>query len=443
MSLNTGRFNRQFRIPSDWQIDQLSNLSVDGIRNGVFNDPEKSGKGVKLINVVNLYSGSCIDTSQLGLLELSDSEISKYRVEVGDIFFTRSSLKLEGIAQCNINLDDKNVMVFDDHIMRIRPDTSRVVPEFLREFCSSSYARSYFMRQAKTTTMTTIGQDDLGKFLVFLPPYDEQEKIAEVLATWNRGIELTEKLIQQKKAYYKGLSHELLTGKLRWNEAVKSDTDNLTRRVTMTARGVTHHGYRSTPLGLVPSDWSVMKLSDVVKPVSREVEKPSMGYWRLGIRSHAKGSFHEYIENPDTVSMDKLYVVKENDLIVNITFAWEHAVCVATKSDDGKLVSHRFPTYEFKSRAVPQFYKYYIMQPHFKYLLQNISPGGAGRNRVMSKRDFLNLDVIVPPLDEQKKIAEILTLADNEVSCLETKLELLKQQKRGLMDLLLSGEVRV
>jgi len=53
-------------------------------------------------------------------------------------------------------------------------------------------------------------------------------------------------------------------------------------------------------------------------------------------------------------------------------------------ADEGKLVSHRFPTYRFNEKACPYFYKYYVIQPHFKKMLSDISPGGAGRNRVMS-----------------------------------------------------------
>src|SRR5690606_3762343 len=128
-------------------------------------------------------------------------------------------------------------------------------------------------------------------------------------------------------------------------------------------------------------EWNNKTLGHYIVPVSRECSKPNEGYWRLGLRSHAKGTFHEFVEDPSTVSMDKLYRVKCNDLIVNITFAWEHAIAVADNMDEDKLVSHRFPTYEFKGDAYPQFFKYYILQPRFRHMLVNISPGGAGRNR--------------------------------------------------------------
>jgi type I restriction enzyme S subunit len=201
-------------------------------------------------------------------------------------------------------------------------------------------------------------------------------------------------------------------------------------------------GYKKTKFGYIPNEWKIDNFSKVIKPIVREVEKPNEPYWRLGLRSHGKGTFHELVEDPNTVSMDKLYVVKEDDLIVNITFAWEHAVALADKNDEDKLVSHRFPTYQFTNNNVPLFYKYYVLQTRFKYELENISPGGAGRNRVMSKTDFLKIDVLIPPNKEQTKIAQILTTWDKVIVKQEKLIKEKEQLKKGLMQKLLSGEVR-
>ena len=83
------------------------------------------------------------------------------------------------------------------------------------------------------------------------------------------------------------------------------------------------------------------------------------------------------------------------------------------------------------------------MQNQFKYLLDLISPGGAGRNRVMSKKDFLRLEVLIPPIEEQKAIGSILYAAAAELRHSEKRLAVFQQQKKGLMQKLLTGEVRV
>ena len=150
--------------------------------------------------------------------------------------------------------------------------------------------------------------------------------------------------------------------------------------------------------------WQMGRLDEVLSPVLRERPKPAEAYMGLGLRSHGKGTFLKPLEDPANNSMDHLYEVKSNDLILNITFAWEGAVAIAQDCDEGALVSHRFPTYTFrKSRATPEFFKYIILDKQFVYNLGVISPGGAGRNRVLNKIDFLKLRVALPTPAEQKK----------------------------------------
>src|SRR5690606_21041385 len=115
----------------------------------------------------------------------------------------------------------------------------------------------------------------------------------------------------------------------------------------------------------------------------------------------------------------------------NITFAWEQAIAIANNKDNGGLVSHRFPTFVFKDGiSSAMYFRYFIVQPHFKYLLNLISPGGAGRNRVMSKKDFPRLEVKIPSYDEQQAIAAILVTADVEIQKTQNHLRLLKKQKK-------------
>jgi type I restriction enzyme S subunit len=142
--------------------------------------------------------------------------------------------------------------------------------------------------------------------------------------------------------------------------------------------------------------------------------------------------------------MDTLYRIESNDLIVNITFAWEGAIAIASEEDSGGLVSHRFPTYRIReAEADINFFRNLILTKRFVWDLGLISPGGAGRNRVLNQKDFLILKVIVPSVEAQKDIVRTLAAADNELHLWEDYLKALEKQKRGLMQKLLTGEVRV
>ncbi|MBM1154106.1 restriction endonuclease subunit S, partial [Enterococcus durans] len=147
-------------------------------------------------------------------------------------------------------------------------------------------------------------------------------------------------------------------------------------------------------------DWEERKLDELVEQIIREVPKPNKPYYRMSVRSHAKGTFRQFVDNPDNVAMDKLFIVKKDDLVVNITFAWEHAIAVVKEENDGLLVSHRFPTYRADGKSDIKFLNYVVSKEDFRRKLEFISPGGAGRNRVLNKKDFLKLKIFVPKIED-------------------------------------------
>ncbi len=192
--------------------------------------------------------------------------------------------------------------------------------------------------------------------------------------------------------------------------------------------------YRKTELGKFPTSWKIMQLKDFLIPEIRAVKKPTTFYKGIGIRSHGKGTFLKPNCNPKDIALDTLYEVKYRDLIVNITFAWEGAIALVKKEDDGALVSHRFPTYTFNEKIVlPEFFQYVILQRWFVNELGLISPGSAGRNRVLRKTDFLKIKVPIPPIEEQKKIADILTQIKDSIITSEDLINSLNEFKRSAM----------
>ncbi|NKB77494.1 MAG: hypothetical protein GKR96_10750 [Gammaproteobacteria bacterium] len=82
-------------------------------------------------------------------------------------------------------------------------------------------------------------------------------------------------------------------------------------------------------------DWEVKELIKVLDPIFREIRKPITNYLAIGVRSHMRGTFQKTDSEPDKIAMDKLYVVRNGDLVVNITFAWEGAIAIVNQDDDG------------------------------------------------------------------------------------------------------------
>ena len=180
-------------------------------------------------------------------------------------------------------------------------------------------------------------------------------------------------------------------------------------------------------------DWEQRKFGEVVEKYEDPVETPTEGYMRLGIRSHAKGTFHNYVEKGKELETAKMFRVAADKFIVNITFGWEHAVAITDKNDAGKLVSHRFPQYSFNEGMIPKFFRYLILDESFKHHLELSSPGGAGRNRVLKLNEMLEYKMSFPSEEEQKKIASYFEKLDHLITLHQRKCDELKKMKKYML----------
>ena len=180
--------------------------------------------------------------------------------------------------------------------------------------------------------------------------------------------------------------------------------------------------------------WEQRKLSEVLSSYTDPVEIPRTGYERLGIRSHAKGTFHNFVPAGHELQTAQMHRVAADKFIVNITFGWEHAVAVTDENDAGKLVSHRFPQFSLSEELDPKFLKFIILDEDFRHHLWLASPGGAGRNRVLNINEMLQYEIMIPNVPEQRKIARMLIDLDNLITLHQRKLDRLKNIKKSMLD---------
>lgn len=180
-------------------------------------------------------------------------------------------------------------------------------------------------------------------------------------------------------------------------------------------------------------DWEQRKLESLFTKYEDKVNTPSSGYWRLGLRSHCKGTFHTYIDAGNELETAEMNRVKSGNFIINITFAWERALAVTNDEDQDKLVSHRFPQFKPNNDLVIDFFKHTLMDKRFKHHLELSSPGGAGRNKVLKVADMLKYELLVPSIKEQNKISSFLNHVDYIITLHQRKLDNLKLKKKALL----------
>ena len=194
----------------------------------------------------------------------------------------------------------------------------------------------------------------------------------------------------------------------------------------------------------VPDGWNTLPISDILERVSEPVfPKPEENYYQIGIRSHGKGLFHKEAVTGEALGNKRVFRIHPDCFIVNIVFAWEQAVAKTSANEIGMIASHRFPMFRPKNNQCDiDYLTYFFKTPKGKYLLELASPGGAGRNKTLGQNEFSLLKLMLPPINEQQKIAQILSTWDKAIDKLEALIAAKQKRKNALMQQLLTGNKR-
>lgn len=406
-------------MSQDWQMpDGWKKIALGDCAEVIFSNVDKRSrvgeKRVRLCNYTDVYYRDYIDSAK-GLMEASatEAEIQKFSLRRGDVLITKDSEESNDIgvpAVVTKNLDD---VLCGYHLAIVRPFVDALDSAFLNQVFRSHYVRKQLFREANGVTRFGLGVGALQKLRLAAPPLRVQERIGEILAVWDKAAQVLGALVILKQYATRGLMQQLLSGKMKFKEFESG------RR-------------RSLHLG------------DVVAYEPRATIKPNGAFLAAGVRSHGKGVFLKPDFDAKDIALDELFQLRADDLVVNITFGWEGAVAIVPPEADDALVSHRFPTFTFKpGMSFPGYFRHVIRTKRFVHEVGLASPGGAGRNRVLSKSDFLRIPVELPPFEEQRRIASALNACDREIELLQKQLDALKEQKRGLMQKLLTGQIRV
>ena len=311
-------------------------------------------------------------------------------VEVFDIVYTKSPLKSNPYGIIKTNKGKAGIV---STLYAVYKPKNNVDSEFIQIYFEldsrmNSYMHPLVNKGAKNDMK--VSDENALKGPVIFPRIEEQKMISQYFSNLDHLITLHQRKCDQTKNLKKYMLQKMFPQNGAKVPEIRFD-------------GYTY-------------DWEQRKFGEVVEKYEDPVETPTEGYMRLGIRSHAKGTFHNYVEKGKELETAKMFRVAADKFIVNITFGWEHAVAITDKNDAGKLVSHRFPQYSFNEGMIPKFFRYLILDESFKHHLELSSPGGAGRNRVLKLNEMLEYKMSFPSEEEQKKIASYFEKLDHLIT---------------------------
>jgi type I restriction enzyme S subunit len=301
----------------------------------------------------------------------------------------------------------------------IRTQKGRLSHQFLFHYLRLEGKR--FDALSTGSTFKAIRMKEIEKFPIPLPPAPEQEAIVGVLGVVDSAIELADRVIAKTERLKKGLMQQLLT------------------------HGIGHTEYKNTSIGKIPKTWNVEELGNLAElrrnksvsnfekiafiPMELVPDKQLFAKYELRAREDVKSS--TYCEASDLL-LAKITPSLENGKQGIVPLDVPNGIALAT--------TEVFP---LKCTGINRFFLFYILK-HSQFRNQIISSmiGTTGRQRA-SKESVERLEIPLPPPDEQQRIAEIFFEVDKKLELETAEKERLEKIKRGLMDLLLTGKVRI
>lgn len=382
-------------IPKEWKYDLLDKFAVRCSGHTPSQSfPEYWDGGIKWISLADsnrLDKGYIFNTSK----EISEDGVknsSAVLLPAETVVLSRDA----GIGKSAVMYEP---MAVSQHFIAWKCDNAHKINSwFLYNWLQLN--KTEFERQAVGSTIKTIGLPYFKKLKIALPPYQEQEKIAQILSTWDQAISAAEKLLKNSQQQKKALMQQLLTGKKRLldENGVKFSDE-----------------WQRIELGL---------LLDYQQPTPYLVESTAYSdSYETPVLTAGKTFILGYTNESSGIYQDQLPVIIFDDFTtdskyVNFPFkAKSSAMKILTAK---KGVSIKFV---FEAMQMLQF-----------------TVGGHQRHWISI---FSNLVISLPNKKEQQQIAEVLSLADQEIETLQKKLDCLQQEKKALMQQLLTGKKRV
>lgn len=394
-------------IPDEWEISTLGEVST--FKNGKAHEQNVSEDGRFII--VN----SKFISTEGNEFKRSNTEICP--LKKGDITLVMSDVPNgKALAKCFfINRD--NVYTLNQRICSITVNRKKMDEIFSFYYLNRN---NYFLRFDNGVGQTNLRKDEVLNCPVIKPPIQEQQKIASILSTWDKAIELKEKLIEQKKEQKKGLMQKLLTGEVRL-----PGFEGEWREVKLGKIGKTYNGLS----GKTAEDFGEGKPYIPYKTIfdDSKINLQKLDYVKINIgekqNSAKKGDifFTTSSETPHEVGMSSVLLDDVDEIYLN-------SFCFGYRLNDFSVL-------------LPNFAQHYFRSDDFRKKIYALAQGSTRFN--ISKNEVMKIAIKIPDLKEQEGISKILSESDKEILLLANQVRRLKEQKQGLMQLLLTGKVRV
>lgn len=305
-------------------------------------------------------------------------------------------------------------------------DKNRIDTTFLVNYLRSPRIQHLILTKAGASTIPDLNHKDFYSIEFPLAPILEQQKIAKILSTWDKAISTTERLIENSTQQKKGLMQQLLTGKKRLLDESGKRFEGEWEERKLSNLGSTFNGLTGKTKVDFGSGKKYIPYMNIFK--NTFIDTDNLDYVNIDVDEKQNTVqfgdvfFTTSSETPEEVGMSSVLLKKTKEPIYLNSFCFG------------------FRLFEI-DKIAPAFIGYILRSSHVRRKIAILAQGATRYN--LSKVQLLKISIALPSLEEQQKIATVLTNADKEIELFEQQLANLQQEKKALMQVLLTGKKRV
>ena len=399
-------------IPSDWKQYCLGELGKN--KNGLNFHREDKGIKIRILGVGDFGNLSVLrDVNALSEISMRFMPDDELLLKNGDIVFVRSNGSKELVGRNLLVYPQNEKVSFSGFCIRFRLSSDKITTaEYINLVLDNGVLKQKLQSENQGSNISNLNQSIIDNLQISIPCKGEQQKIVAILTTQDRVIELKENRLAEKQRQKKYLMQQLLTGKKR--------------------------------LPGFSGEWKKVKIGSFIKEID-ERSTVNNQYEILSVTKNGmvfqSSHFNKQIASENNVGYK---VVRRGNLAFSTMNLWMGSLDTLRICDIG-IVSPAYKVFEFnQSLIVVNFAENYMKSAEMIWLYKANSEQGASIvRRNLDLQALLNSEVALPDISEQNAIAEVLSAADREIGLLRQDIEQEKQKKKALMQLLLTGIVRV
>ena len=393
-------------LPRGWQkvrLGDICDINVNSLK-------ENTNKNYqfKYIDLSSVKNG-IIDFPNNYITFKNAPSRAKRIIKIDDVIMATVRPNLKGFAY--ISFDPKEYICSTG--FAVLTSKSEICMKYIYQILYANYIEKQISNMLVGSNYPALNTSDILNIKILLPPIDEQKRIADILSTFDDLIENLNKLIEKKEIYKKGVMQRVLTGEVRFN------------------------GFKD--------EWETMRIGDICE-------------YKNG------NSFENYIDengklflitldsitidgrlknNHKKINIDTKELLSKNDIVMilsDIAHGYFLGLTAVIDKDNCYVLNQRVALLKPNNIIVNSYFLSKLININQKYF-KKYGQGSSQQN--LQKKSVENFIVKIPSLEEQNKIAELLTLIDKDIEILKQILQLRKLQKKGVMQKLLTGEVRI